>query len=322
MRHQYKTTTLAPLIAFLVVSPLFLSTVLMGDWFGVGNSLAIVISILVRKALLWQRRTALHSVAVPPPSPTEALPMHNKPQDRKTNKVDTFTRQLHRLSSEPSPDEVVKMFVTRADGRMATIHAPRDILSTFIKRAPLPSPLLYRVTQWLGWTAFGAHIVVLGMSSLFTQIYTVVLLVLSTWAMCHDFAFDSGRENTATPRDAPLGSECISMHLTSRLVVRQLNPPETSSKGEGIDKRMIAYVRAGLSSKQEAMLKHWSMMPFEGVPWYEVYEQAKQKHARLQTAGNEKIVLSSSPTSNTSMSIAETLTPQSPSPVPTTSTQP
>lgn len=103
-KRQLELEAMAPLIAFVTVIPLLVCTILIGDWFGVGNSLAIISSILVRKALLWQRRTALNRVAVPGESITEALPIHNKEQDHNLKRVGTFTRQLHRSASEPLPN--------------------------------------------------------------------------------------------------------------------------------------------------------------------------------------------------------------------------
>ena len=272
-RYNYGTEGLAPAIAFIAVVPLLVCTCLIGDWFGVGNSLAIVLSILVRKYLLWQRRTALNAVAVP--SDTDQLPMHNPPAEKS---VDTFTKQMHRPNSQPLQEDEVKMFVTRADGRLVTIYAPRSILHSFVKDAPLPDSHLYHLARWTGWAAFGAHIIVLGMSSLFAQIYTVVLLVLATWAMCHNFALDTGREYSQRQAMDGTMTETIKIPFTTRLFVEQENPSPVSSKSELTDKRMHAYVRVQPTEKQEAMLKHWSMLPFEGVPWYDTYEQTKREY--------------------------------------------
>lgn len=209
------------------------------------------------------------------------------------------------LTLYPLHSREVMMFVTRADGRMVTIYAPRYILATFVKTAELPSELAYHIAQWIGWTAFGAHIIVLGMSTLFTQIYTVVLLVLSTWAMCHDFAFDTGRESSEANKE-----DFVRIPFTGRLFVEQVNPPKLSLNGDNIDKRMIAYVRANPTENQELMRKHWSMLPFPGVPWYKEYERAKQEHQKRWSSQSRLI----RPTSKTSMSTEGTLSPLSPLP--------
>jgi hypothetical protein len=308
-RYHYESEAIAPVIAFIAIVPLLVFTVLIGDRFGLGNCLAIIVSVFVRKAMLWQRRTALNGEAVP--EQTQALPMHNTPQDKPMKSVDTFAKQLHRLSSQPSLDEIVTMFVTRADGRMVTIYAPRNILSTFIKNTPLPSESAYRYTQWLGWTAFGAHIIVLGMSSLFTQVYTVVLLVLSTWAMCHGFDYDTGRECSDKSHQDSTASELIKIPFTSCLSVEQENPPQSSLSGENIDKRMMAYIRAEPTAKQEAMLKHWCLLPFDGVPWYGEYERLKTEYQRRPQVDLPKPKALHAPTSSTSTSSAATLTPTS-----------
>ena len=159
-RHSSQADIAAPVLAFVAVVPLLVCTCLIGDWFGVGNTLALIFSILVRKVLLWQRRTALNSVAAP--ADGEDLPLHNTPGEKSVPSVDTFTKQLHRLTSQPSQVDIVKILATRADGRLVTIYAPRNILATFVKDMPLSAPHLYHFTRWIGWLAFGAHIIVLG----------------------------------------------------------------------------------------------------------------------------------------------------------------
>ena len=50
--------SIAPALSFILVSPLLIHTVLMGDWYGVSSRIAITISIFVRSFLLWQLRQA------------------------------------------------------------------------------------------------------------------------------------------------------------------------------------------------------------------------------------------------------------------------
>lgn len=290
-RQDRRIDMVAPVIALLGLAPLFACTILIGDWFGLGNSLALILSILVRKFLLWQRRTALNAVVAP--EDEQALPMHSPSSEKAHRSVDTFTKQLHREGSQPNMTEILKLLVTRADGKLVTIYCPRSILSAFVRDAPLQSSSLYHAARWIGWMAFGAHVIVLGMSSLFTQIYTVVMLVISTWAYCHGFAMDAGQRFSKRPKADGTTSEVITSAFTSRLAVEQENPATKSTQGADVDKRMYAYVRAEVSEKQEAMLKHWSMLPFEGVPWYETYEQVKQSYNRSSGPARSGIAVSS-----------------------------
>ena len=136
--------------------------------------------------------------------------------------------------------------------------------------------------------AFGAHVCVLGMSTLFTQIYTVVLLVFSTWFLVHDFGFDSGKkyENVTDPSQR----NTIKIPFGEHLEVEQENPPANR------DKRMLAYVAAGPDQRQEEMLRHWSLLPFHNDSWYKTYEdekRAKQFHEGLRSAASSPAIASS-----------------------------
>ncbi|KAL9078010.1 MAG: hypothetical protein Q9157_003070 [Trypethelium eluteriae] len=276
--------SLALLISLLAIAPLLVITILMGDWFGLGNTFAIIASILVRAILLSELRQAFADVAVPRIKPQ--LPLHEK----KPSEIETEAADLHRESSQPSSNDVVKLFVTRADGRMVTIYTPRSILSTFTRDLPVQNPNIYHFVRWIGWAAFGAHVCVLGMCTLITQIYTVVLLVLSTWWTVHNFEADSLKSRGS--RSEPDGSETtlIAIPFGAEVQVEQENPSPCFA-GEQKDRRLYAFVRAEPTERQEMMLRHWSMLPFEGVRWYDGYEQAKKEHTKL----SEKDVGNKSP---------------------------
>lgn len=114
------------------------------------------------------------------------------------------------------------------------------------------------------------------MGTLFTQIYTVILLVLSTWAMCHDLPFGSLDGQRAAVDGTT--SQIKITHFTSRLLVEQECPAERSLEGEKLDRRMYAYVRAEPSKAQEDALKHWSMLPFESATqWYSDYQAGESE---------------------------------------------
>lgn len=296
---------LAWIISILAVAPLLVCTCLIGDWYGVGNSLAIIFSIVVRKSLLWQLRERLNRVAAPQSDPkttsqgSERLPLHKQDSEKSQTSVSTSTRQLHRKTSAPTAKDEVKLFVTRADGKMVTIYTPRSILETFTRDFELPSAEWYHFLRWVGWAAFGAHIIVLGMASLFTQIYTVILLVFSTWALCHDFDIDTGRQlDEEFETKDKLPAEAITIPFTSRVVVTKENPDIE-------DRRMLAYVRAKPTDDQEDMLKHWSMMPRPGVTWYEDYDAAKAQY--LRDTGGQPFKGSPRPTESSDSSQASTL---------------
>lgn len=277
-------TMIAPLLSFIAVAPLLGCTVVIGDWYGVGNSLAIIFSIFVRLYLLWQRRTAIERMAAPRPLHHAARVIEEHRMSFSDEKAASCRPAAEFYDEYRDVDSIIdladkknltnkKIFVTRQDGKMVTIYTPQTVLGTFTREARLINSKAYSFAQAIGWTAFGAHICVLGMSTLFTQIYTVVLLVFSTWMLVHGFSSDLGRTLKVAPVvDAKTGevteSEIISIPFGQHIIVEQINPPTE----ENMDRRMWGYLRADPSPEQERMLQHWSLLPFESnVRWYQEY---------------------------------------------------
>jgi len=280
----------APLISLLAVTPLLVCTILMDDGFGIGNTVAIILSILVRVFLLRELRQGLNGSAMPNDELT--IPAQYYRDDEKPLPIpESFggVRELHRESSQPTDREWVKFFATRADGKMVTIHARRSISSTFFRDSQPPHPRLYHVLRGIGWAAFGAHICILGMSTLFTQIYTVALLVFSTWILCSDLPLDlSQRRSTSTAADGTTSALTTFTPFGPRIAVVREDP---DIERPGLDKRMWAYARAEPTEKQEMMMRHWSLLPFDGAgTWYETYGKVKAEIRRKKAERAEREV--------------------------------
>ncbi|VUC19909.1 unnamed protein product [Clonostachys rosea] len=121
---------------------------LVGDWWGFVNSIASLVSVLVRKIVVGSNRRAL---------------------DRAVGKGEEMSQQQ------------VKVLVHLPGGHVVTIRTTRGILLECLLTTPRPlNPFWYNATRAAGWAAFGIHIISLGMASLFCQLYTVLLLVLPT----------------------------------------------------------------------------------------------------------------------------------------------
>ena len=229
------------LLGMAFTLPLLPFTIVIGDWWGIANAVSIITSIFVRKYLLWQLRSSL-------------------------TKMD-YTAHDHIGHA----DDEIQLLVMRSDGRMVTMYMPRQVLKKIVMRLPIPYPVSYHFVRWIGWLAFGAQVVTLGMSTLFTQLYTVVLLVMCTWFMIHDFTFDFDRKYSE--REAKDGGVCeIVQHTFGRyLKVEQENPASD-------DRRMNAYVHLELDERQERMMKHMNLLPFDNTQWYSDYDAAKTRY--------------------------------------------
>jgi hypothetical protein len=238
----------APLLSFILVMPLLVITVLVGDWYGVGNAAAIIISILTRIYLLSRRRRTRDDDA--------AAPKKAEKEEQKT------------------------LCVIRSDGKMVTCMAPQSVLNTFVKNSKVKHEKSYHIARWLCWLALGVHMCILGMCSLITQIYTVLLLVLSTWWFTSDFPWDVGRE--IQTKGSEFEKSVIKIPFNGDWSVEQIDHPTEKVDGAGvkkaIDKRQYAWARLDLDAGAEGAMKAWNLFPIEEKSgnWLQDYKDLKK----------------------------------------------
>ncbi|GAB1309866.1 hypothetical protein MFIFM68171_00076 [Madurella fahalii] len=123
-------------------------SILLGDWFGFTNSVALTASVVVRWYMLEQNRSFLDSAV----------------QDS------TEHRQ-----------EFVKAFCLLADGRAISLHAPRGLITKGFLTTPRPyNAFAYRLSRGVAWLSFGVHVISIGQATLFIQIMTVLIMVSAT----------------------------------------------------------------------------------------------------------------------------------------------
>jgi hypothetical protein len=246
------TTIFALCLGYNPILVLIACTAAAGDWPGIANFCCILISMLVRQYILSTRRAALRRKVV---------------------------------SGEEDKKKI--LYVTRQDGRMVTVKAPPSIVETFYRDCDFKNEFekgVYTVVRYIGWLFFGGFVVIVGMSSLFTQVVTVVFLVGSTWFMCSDFGSDMGWEETRheVPEDPPgwwsrwpRPRQVLMRPFGNDIHVTQINPDprefESDENRQKGDRRMYAYAAVLPTPKQEKMLHHWSMLPFEGYHDHENY---------------------------------------------------
>jgi hypothetical protein len=129
------------------------------------------------------------------------------------------------------------------------------------------------------------------MCSLFTQIYTVLLLVLSTWWFTSDFFWDIGRE-----RLTPTGDEISAFNIpfNQDWQVKQVNYAKKDDP-KSKDRRLYAWARLLLNKKDEDAMFRWNLFPIrdESSTWWVEYQQAKEsfqnsKNGKPSGTTNEK----------------------------------
>ncbi|KAL3422516.1 hypothetical protein PVAG01_06672 [Phlyctema vagabunda] len=158
-QKQYKDR-FTELTGCMVLCLMITLTILMGDWWGLSNSVAIAGSTVVRWFLVQQNIRGLSQQCVKACYENGAM-----------NSLD-----------------IVKVLVTLNNGKMVTVYSPRGLLMAGFTKRPSPlDPNFYTWARRFGWLFFGLHVVALGQCNLVTQTFTVVLLVGSTWLVVRGF---------------------------------------------------------------------------------------------------------------------------------------
>ncbi|KAI1448495.1 hypothetical protein F5Y02DRAFT_431292 [Annulohypoxylon stygium] len=138
------------IVGSILNSALLVLSVLMEDWFGFANTMALIVSVIVRWYMLEQCRYFL---------------------DRSSRDLVDYK------------EDIVKVFCVLVDGRAVTLFAPRGFVLNGLLTTPQPAhEYLYKTARAFGWLAFGLHVICIGQATLAIQIITVVIMIIATVA--------------------------------------------------------------------------------------------------------------------------------------------
>lgn len=190
-------------VTLLTLGPLIVLAVLIGDWWGLANAIAMIVSVVIRRIIVGQNRAAIDLAAT---------------------------------KSRATSAEIVKTFWTLPNGTSITVIAPRGVVLDCLLTTPRSmKPQRYNFARGIGWIAFGCHVVALGMTSLFLQLFSIAVLLIATVLVVHGVGDDE---------------TCIG----SQLSLQRIDSP-------GKDFRAAAYARLNLTETQEASMVQWNLFP-------------------------------------------------------------
>lgn len=193
------------MLGILATALLVIFTAIMRDGWGIANSVSMIISVAVRQLMLHELRSSID-------------------------------RAVDRVTAGDQPSEDVKVFLTLPDGRAVTIFGSRKMITDIILTDPRPlHPRCYLALRLIAWLTFGAHAISLGMSTLFSQILAVIVLLLGT--------FLAGRH---------VGDCKAFVGNRLRLEINLGNPDWT---------RAPAYARLSLTETEEQTMVNWNLFP-------------------------------------------------------------
>ncbi|KAJ5817099.1 hypothetical protein N7447_009332 [Penicillium robsamsonii] len=300
---QLRKFVVAGVISFVFTGFLLAMTVLSADWYGLANTIAIIILIAVRSYMLQASRNAINrAVAVARPLPTTfrgALLQweNNKRKNGISEAVEEASRP--RENSREWRPEVAKVLVIMPDSRAVTMFIPEHLLRPIFVTDVYPlSPWIYRIAQWIGWVSFVVHVVTLGMANLATQLYVIAIMIIPTILISYGFGCDdsrifkgwrkfhnnddsppyiywAGKRLKATVMEWP---QEVEFAKNSEGTINRRDPLVQVSRTQRSTARQDLYAWLNLSAEEQKSLSDWHLLPHtrgKDDPWWRDFE-AKQ----------------------------------------------
>ncbi|PKX93516.1 uncharacterized protein P174DRAFT_440823 [Aspergillus novofumigatus IBT 16806] len=197
---RWKTILVGVLLVALPVHGMLIAlTVLTADWWGFANVMAMIVSVVVRCILVAQNCAGIDANVS---RAQQEARNYNYPQKR-----DKYDETITNLEKDKQPHQqqqhmaipvapkdpcaIAKVIVITDESKAVTIAAAAHLIQLLFTTAPdVPNHGIYQATRFLGWVAFGVHVVTIGMSALYTQICTVVVMVTATILTAFKFGCD------------------------------------------------------------------------------------------------------------------------------------
>jgi hypothetical protein len=230
-----------------LIGLLLAMTVLSKDWYGLANAIALMVSVIVRAYILQANRNA----------------------------VDRAVK---------SPERNAKTLLITPDSKIITMFIPDNLIVSIFVRKPRPyQNWLYLLFQWAGWASFAVHVLAIGMANLATQLYSVLLILISSILICWKFGCDDStlgqrHRNLISDHVSPAYSCWIGSRLRATVFewpldmeFRRLGPGPTQWRlkdasdriehGQRSERRMDLYAWLNLTSDEEDSLGKWDLLP-------------------------------------------------------------
>lgn len=226
------------LIGLLLISvpahgTLIALTVLAADWWGFANVMAMIVSVIVRYIQVAQNQAGVDRNIKEAQQEAQRYNYRQKLEIYETAIAHhEELRQKGAVSEDAKlpvgpkdPNEIAKVIVITEDSKAVTIAAPRYLVKHAFTASPqVSNHVLYTACQWTGWVAFAVHVISIGMAGLYTQICSVVIILVATVLTAHKVGCEDSRSwpllrsKLAQSTDEDMGYSCwVSSRLKATL---------------------------------------------------------------------------------------------------------
>lgn len=146
-------------VSFVLNGALLTLAVLQGDWYGMANSVAMIISVMVRTSLIDQHESKLHDLV-------------------KTAQKSLYDKDGQKIDMKP-----LKVLIdSPSSSKVAVCMVPPPLIRCLLLTYAESSRPWYRLSRLVGWAAFAVHVISIGQSYLISQLVAVAILAMSTVA--------------------------------------------------------------------------------------------------------------------------------------------
>jgi hypothetical protein len=180
------------LVCLPVHGVLIALTVLSGDWWGFANVMAMIVSVVVRCIQVAQNRAGIDANIQKAQEAAHDYPARKARFDESIAKLEDLRRKGQSTEGlevpiEPrDPNEIAKVIVVTEDSKVITLAVPGYLTKLVFAINPQPpNRYIYRACQCIGWSFFAVHVISIGMAALYTQIVSVVVIMVATVLVAH-----------------------------------------------------------------------------------------------------------------------------------------
>ncbi|KAL6879464.1 hypothetical protein HDV57DRAFT_108174 [Trichoderma longibrachiatum] len=225
-------------------------TLVVGDWWGFANVWSMIVSVIVRTVLSWQNRLGIDIA-------------------------------IDRVRAKKLEARAEKIIVIMDDSKVITMDAQKALIGpVFAQNPEIPNPTIYAIARCMGWGAFGAQVISIGMATLVIQICTVLVMGCSTILTvskigCDDWKMSRRithymRSVSETLEGGQGGIGGIPCNISSRLKAicsqyplsyEDLQLGGNDQKDSRTRRRQDLYIWLDLNDKELDAMEAWGLVP-------------------------------------------------------------
>ncbi|KAJ5107398.1 hypothetical protein N7456_004073 [Penicillium angulare] len=235
-------------------------TVLAADWWGFANVVAMIVSVVVRRVQVAENQAGIdENIRLAEEEAKERLAKYEHMKGLKqTHQRDGRINTDVRVPKRPTDFDPVKIILVTEESKVLTLAAPAFIIKPAFTAAPrITNPRFYLICRIFGWVAFAVHVISIGMAALYTQICTVVLMIMATVLTaykvgCEDSQLEITTKGNRSGEDER--SEEWSCWVTSRLKATISSYPVEYAEWEPVHEPSVEILK---TQKVEETISSW-----------------------------------------------------------------